>query len=98
MGTKLAGKFKKFCEAEGKQIYTALRKMNSAFAERTILSSKKNFVLWRTINVAFLKWLKLCTPLFKRDAITSKAISQSKCLKGATRYLPFKYRISRYIL
>ena len=43
-GTKLAGKFKKFFEAEGKQIYTALRKMNSAFAERTILSSKKNFV------------------------------------------------------
>ena len=48
--TKLAGKFKKFCEAEGKQIYTALRKMNSAFAERTILSSKKNFVLWRTMD------------------------------------------------
>ena len=43
-GTELAGKFKKFCEAEGKQIYTALRKMNSAFAERTILSSKKTFV------------------------------------------------------
>ena len=36
--TKHAGKFKKFCEAEGKQIYTALRKMKSAFAERTILS------------------------------------------------------------
>ena len=49
-GTELAGKFKKFCEAEGKQIYTALRKMNSVFAERTILSSKKTFVLWRTMD------------------------------------------------
>ena len=48
--TKLAGKFKKFFEAEGKQIYTALRKMNSAFAERTILYSKKNFVSWRTMD------------------------------------------------
>ena len=44
-GTELAGKFKNFCEAEGKQIYTALRKMNSVFAERTILSSKKTFFM-----------------------------------------------------
>ena len=51
-GTKLAGKFKKFCEAEGKQIYTGVRKMMSAFADRSIRSSKKNFVLWRTMDTS----------------------------------------------
>ena len=56
-GTELAGKFKKFCEAEGKQIYTALRKMNSAFAERTILSSKKEFRFMEDYGYVFVQSL-----------------------------------------
>ena len=41
-GTEFAGAFKKFCTAEGIQVYSTLRETKAAFAERTIRSLKNN--------------------------------------------------------
>ena len=41
-GTEFAGAFKKFCTAEGIQVYTTMSETKAAFAERTI-RSLKNF-------------------------------------------------------
>ena len=42
-GTEFAGAFKKFCAAEGTQVYTTMSKTKAAFAERT-KRSLKNFL------------------------------------------------------
>ena len=39
-GTEFAGAFKKFCAAEGVQVYSTMSKTKAAFAERTIRSLK----------------------------------------------------------
>ena len=39
-GTKFAGAFKKFCVAEGIQVYSTLSETKVVFAERTIRSLK----------------------------------------------------------
>ena len=39
-GTEFAGAFKKFCTAEGIQVYSTMRETKAAFAERTIRSLK----------------------------------------------------------
>ena len=39
-GTEFAGAFKKFCAAEGIQIYSTMSETKAAFAERTIGSLK----------------------------------------------------------
>ena len=41
-GTEFAGKFKKFCTAEGVQVYSTGSETKAAFSERTIRSWKKN--------------------------------------------------------
>ena len=43
--TEFAGAFKKFCAAEGKQLYSTLSETKAAFAERTIRSLKN--ILYR---------------------------------------------------
>ena len=42
-GTEFAGAFKKFCAAEGIQVYSTMSETKSAFAERTIRSLKNRF-------------------------------------------------------
>ena len=44
-GTEFAGVFKKFCAAEGIQVYSTMSETKAAFAERTIRSLKK--ILYR---------------------------------------------------
>ena len=44
-GTEFAGAFKKFCTAEGIQVYSTLNETKAAFAERTIRSLK--YILYR---------------------------------------------------
>ena len=44
-GTEFAGAFKKFCGAEGIQVYSTMSETKAAFAERTIRSLKN--VLYR---------------------------------------------------
>ena len=44
-GTEFAGAFKKFCAAEGRQVYSAMSETKAAFAERTIRSLK--IILYR---------------------------------------------------
>ena len=44
-GTKFAGKFKKFCSAEGIEIYSTMSETKAAFAERPIRSLK--YILYR---------------------------------------------------
>ena len=39
-GTKFAGAFKKFCAADGKQVYSKMSETKAVFAERTIPSLK----------------------------------------------------------
>ena len=39
-GTEFAGEFKKFCAAEGTQVYSTMSETKAAFAERTIRSLK----------------------------------------------------------
>ena len=40
-GTEFAGAFKKFCAAEGTQVYSTMSETKAAFAERTIRSVKR---------------------------------------------------------
>ena len=42
-GTEFAGALKKFCAAEGKQVYSTMSETKAAFAERTIRSMKNIF-------------------------------------------------------
>ena len=42
-GTEFAGAFKKFCAAEGIQVYSTMSETKAVFAERTIRSMKKIF-------------------------------------------------------
>ena len=44
-GTEFAGAFKKFCAAEGIQVYSTMSETKAAFAERTIRSLKN--ILYR---------------------------------------------------
>ena len=44
-GTEIAGAFKKFCTAEGIQVYSTMSETKAAFAERTIRSLKN--ILYR---------------------------------------------------
>ena len=44
-GTEIAGEFKKFCSAEGIEIYSTMSETKAAFAERTIRSAK--IILYR---------------------------------------------------
>ena len=44
-GTEFAGAFKKFCTAEGIQVYFTMKETMAAFAERTIRSLKN--ILYR---------------------------------------------------
>ena len=44
-GTEFAGAFKKFCTAEGIQVYSTMSETKAAFAERTIRSMKN--ILYR---------------------------------------------------
>ena len=41
-GTEFAGAFKKFCAAEGIQVYSTMSETKAAFAERTVRSLKNN--------------------------------------------------------
>ena len=41
-GREFAGGFKKFCTAEGIQVYSTMNETKSAFAERTVRSLKNN--------------------------------------------------------
>ena len=45
-GTEFAGAFKKFCTAEGIQVYSTMSETKAAFAERTIPSLKKILYLY----------------------------------------------------
>ena len=47
-GTELAGVFKKFCTAEGIQVYSTMSETKAAFAERTIRSLKN--ILFRYLE------------------------------------------------
>ena len=48
-GTEFAGAFKKFCAAEGIQVYSTMSETKAAFAERTIRSLKS--FLYRYMDV-----------------------------------------------
>ena len=47
-GTEFAGAFKKFCAAEGIQVYSTMSETNAAFAKRTIRSLKN--ILYRYVE------------------------------------------------
>ena len=47
-GTEFAGEFKKFCSAEGLEIYSTISETKAAFAERTIRSLKN--ILYRYVE------------------------------------------------
>ena len=47
-GTEIAGTFKKFCAAEGIQVYSTMSETKAAFAERTIRSLKN--ILYRYVE------------------------------------------------
>ena len=47
-GTEFAGEFKKFCSAEGIEIYSTMSETNAAFAERTIRSLRN--ILYRYMD------------------------------------------------
>ena len=49
-GTEFAGEFKKFCKAEGIQIYFTMSETKAAFAERTIRSLKNIFYRYMEDN------------------------------------------------
>ena len=55
-GTELAGTFKKFCTAEGIQVYSTMSKTKAAFAERTIRSLKN--ILFRYMEDFGYKYIQ----------------------------------------
>ena len=62
--TEFAGAFKKFCSAEGIQIYSTMSETKAAFAERTIRSLKKFFtVTWKILGTSiYTNYLILSLP------------------------------------
>ena len=54
-GTEFAGAFKKFCAAEGMQIYSTMSETKAAFAERTIRSLKN--ILYRYMEGFVYKYI-----------------------------------------
>ena len=54
-GNRISGAFKKFCAAEGIQIYSTMSETKAAFAERTIRSLKNN--LYRYMEVFGYKYI-----------------------------------------
>ena len=54
-GTEFAGAFKKFCAAEGIQVYSTMRETKSAFSERKIRSLKN--ILYRYKEDYWYKYL-----------------------------------------
>ena len=54
-GTEFAGAFKKFCAAEGIQVYSTMSETKAAFAERTIRSLKK--ILYRYMEAFGYKYI-----------------------------------------
>ena len=58
-GTEFAGEFKKFCSAEGIEIYSTMNEMRAAFAERTIRSLKN--ILYRYMEDFGYKYIDILT-------------------------------------
>ena len=56
-GTEFGGKFKKFCSAEGIEIYSTLSETKAAIAERTIRSLKN--ILYRYMEVYGYKYIHI---------------------------------------
>ena len=63
-GTEFAGAFKKFCTAEGIQVYSTMSETKAASAERTIRSLKKIFtVTWKIMCTSiYTNYLNLSPP------------------------------------
>ena len=63
-GTEFAGAFKKFCSAEGIQVYSTVSETKAAFAERTIRSLKNIFtVTWKIMGTSiYTNYLNLSPP------------------------------------
>ena len=63
-GTEFAGAFKKFCTAEGIQVYSTMSETKAAFAERTIRSLK--IILYRYMKIMgtsiYTNYLNLSLP------------------------------------
>ena len=55
-GTEFAGAFKKFCTAEGIQVYSTMSETMAAFAERTIRSLKN--ILYRYMEDYRYKYIR----------------------------------------
>ena len=63
-GTEFAGAFKKFCTAEGMQVYSTMSETKAAFAERTI-RSLKNILhrSWKILDTSiYTNYLNLSPP------------------------------------
>ena len=60
-GTEIAREFRKFCSAEGREIYTTMSETKAAFAERTIRSLKSFCIaIWRIMCAGiFINYLNL---------------------------------------
>ena len=63
-GTELAGAFKKFCTAEGIQVYSTMSETNAAFAKRTLRSLKKIVtVTWKIFGTSiYTNYLNFSLP------------------------------------
>ena len=63
-GTEFTGAFKKFCTAEGLQVYSTMSETKAAFAERTIRSLKNIFtVTWKILGTSiYTNYLNLSLP------------------------------------
>ena len=61
---EFAGAFKKFCAAEGIQVYSTMSETKAAFAERTIRSLKNIFgVKWRILDTSiYTNYLNISLP------------------------------------
>ena len=65
-GTEFAGEFKKFCSAEGIEVYSTMIETKAAFAERTIRSLKNILciAIWRIMGTSiFINYLNLLQQL-----------------------------------
>ena len=63
-GTEFAGTFKKFCTAEGIQVYSTGSETKTVFAERTLRSLTKFFtVTWKILGTSiYTNYLNLSLP------------------------------------
>ena len=58
-GTEFAGAFKKFCAAEGIQVYSTMSETKAVFAERSI-ESLKNILTWKILDTSiYINYLNL---------------------------------------